>query len=138
MKQTDSMENSKLKELMDCKYWPNLDDWKVSASDMSAFISNHMDAISYAKDGNFEDKVYIIARKFDKVMRRQASAVHHLCRILSEFRRQGSAKMKRSLAWIIQFRMEEYMGLEKDLLEVLQELSGEKKLIEEGNPDAES
>jgi len=101
--------------------WPNLDSTDYAFSRLVDIVTCY--AVDAPLAGSLESKLPLIVAKYGKVLKRQASAAHHLCVLLAELQRNGSNDLKRELAAAIAERLEDYQQLESELKAALQDLN---------------
>lgn len=101
--------------------WPDLDNTNSALCDLTDIIAGYY--VEAPPAGSLESKLALIATKYGKVLKRQASAAHHLCILLAELQRNGSSDLKRELAAAIAGRLEDYQRLENELKAALLDLN---------------
>jgi len=115
------MKSITFNQLKQNKEWPNIDDYSYYLAEFAMTASADDTATG---SGSFESKLPLLIAKWEKVMKRQASAAHHLCIMLAEFQRPGSNLLKYDLAALIQERMKEYRRLEAQLCAAFEDTCG--------------
>lgn len=79
-----------------------------------------------AARGSFDSKTFQVRTKFEKWAKKRASALHHLCIILSEFQRPGDRTFgggpgKRAIAELIRDYVEEWHELDRQVVAAILE-----------------
>lgn len=117
------MEAKQLKEMSNlCRLqatpgWPDIDNTSDALCKLANIVTDY--AVEDPPAGSLESKLPLIVSKYSRVLKRQASAAHHLCVLLSELQRKGSSDLKRELATAIAERLEDYQRLENELTAAL-------------------
>lgn len=115
----------KIDELKDRPEWPYLDICGCYLSDFDS-ICNELGFDPYGRPatGSIGKKAPLLMSKFEKVVLRRRSSMHHLCIIASEFQRPGPAYLKRLLIEQLKKYLQDMREIEGELLQAMEEGAG--------------
>lgn len=112
--------------------WPYLIDKEAAAQSFGLANEEYfLDQPSWPAGGSFDSRAFILRGKFEKWAAKTASALHHLCAILTLFQRPGDKSNggragKLALAKLIQDYLDEWQGLERQVIDAIQEAAEQR------------
>lgn len=107
--------------------WPNLISPEAAAQAFGiAAEIYYIEQPAWPAQGSFDSKEFLARTKFEKWAKKRASALHHLCILLSEFQRpadrtNGGRAGKQAIAELIRDLAEEWAELDRQVVGALLE-----------------